>query len=81
MHSLSPPTVPVNLSGRLLAAGYTPGVPPHVSPASSAIDRRVCCRLVCPECEAVGLDYRPFHKGLSYACVGVCRVCNHQEEV
>jgi hypothetical protein len=81
MHSFTPTAPPVNLSEALAALGYRPGTPPHVTPSSAAIDRRACCRLACPECEAVGLDYRPFYRDSSYRVLACCRVCQFQGEV
>jgi hypothetical protein len=63
------------------AEGLQPGVPPHLTAPSQAIDRRVCRALPCPACKRRGLTYRPFHGGGRYVVLAVCPGCGAAEEV
>jgi len=66
---------------RLHAAGYTPGPPLHITPASRAIDAGLCRRSSCPHCKGRGRQYRPYHRGREYRVAAHCPRCEHSEEV
>ena len=78
---ISAPVNPVlDLAGQLLAAGYRPGIPAGLTPASQDVDRGSCRRLRCAACERRGMEYWPHYKGSRYRVLAACPACGHQEE-
>lgn len=73
----------VKLTDALEEAGYKPGAPDHITPATKEIDRQVCRFKRRSECGKRGQGYLPFTglDGQSYHIVAVCPRCSHQEEL
>lgn len=83
--SPSPSTAAVQSARALDAAwrraGWTPGLPPTVTEATLAIDRRVYRHLTCPGCK----DRRrqtvtPWRRGREYRLLVACPQCGRGEE-
>jgi hypothetical protein len=71
-----------SLEGDLLAEGYRPGAPDHVTLDSRAVDDAACADMTCPDCGASSMQYRPYRRGTSYRVVAVCpRLCGGEVEL
>jgi len=82
MHPLSFELVEVSMPRLELArAGYLPGPPAHITPATLAIDDACCAELSCERCGTRGLGLEPFGKAASYRVLAVCNACGEQQEV
>lgn len=57
----------------LMFLGYRPGAPSY---EAAEIDMQVISDTKCPECDHVGMEYRPYHTKNSYRAFAVCPQCN-----
>jgi hypothetical protein len=60
-----------SLTGDLLAAGWQPGAPAHVTAVTLRIDAELCRGLECSECGHKGMQFHPWHLGARYKAVAV----------
>jgi hypothetical protein len=76
------PTAVGPLDARLIAAGFRPGKPAHVHPATLMADVRIYRNQRCGRCNRRGQAVVPWHhRGHAvYRLVLTCRSCGHQAE-
>ena len=68
------------LAAQFRQEGYCPGAPGHLTAWARQVDAGICRQARCPQCQARGLCYRPYHKGRSYRVLAACGRCGYGEE-
>jgi hypothetical protein len=70
-----------SLAEQLLAEGWSPGAPSHVTAEALSIDRQTSRVLACEHCGKASLDFNPYHRGRRCRVIGTCPACSSDVEL